>query len=184
MCMIGHLSDYLFDETTQHSQMKTTMCDTLSPQYEISNNSSVYFAIIPSMCCIINHHMSYHMLILAQNMHQTNVHSPHDKSNVSPHYITISYHHIVNSSLLTMTIAPHTVPSHHRTVPRHLPSYPRTVPSHHCTPPSYAPNIHLTSQNAFTPILNLEKVYIYIYTLNCCTRNCWAKGCLPPKKFA
>ena len=61
-----------------------------------------------------------------------------------------------------MTIAPHTVPSHHRTVPWHLPSYPRTVPSHHRTPPSYAPNIHLTSQNAFTPILNLDKVYIYI----------------------
>ena len=70
------------------------------------------------------------------------------------------------------TIAPHIVPSYHRTVPPHRTIAPRIVPSHHRTQPSYVPNIHYTSQNAFTPILNFDNIYIY---MSKCVRVCLEK---------
>ena len=123
------------------AKWKQLWCDTLSPQYEISNNSSVYFAIIPSMCCIINHHMSYHMLILAQNMHQTNVHSPHDKSNVSP---TISPYHTIISSIHRSLPWPSHLTPYHRTIAPYHGTFHRTLaPYHRTTAPHH--RMHPTS---------------------------------------
>ena len=114
------------------AKWKQLWCDTLSPQYEISNNSSVYFAIIPSMRCIINHHMSYHMLILAQNMHQTHVHSPHHKSNVSPTMIISPYHTIISSIHRSLPWPSHLTPYHRTIAPYHaLAPYHRTTAPHH-----------------------------------------------------
>ena len=38
---------------------KQLWCDTLLPQYEISNHSSIYYATIPCMPCIIYHMIPY-----------------------------------------------------------------------------------------------------------------------------
>ena len=53
------LDTYLFDQTTQHSQLKATMVWHTIPQFEISNHSSIYYATIPCMPCIIYHMIPY-----------------------------------------------------------------------------------------------------------------------------
>ena len=79
----------------------------------------------------------------------------------TPSHLT-SYHRTFHRTIAPYhrTIAPYQRTSHRTIVPSHrtIAPYHRTVPSHHRTQPSYVPNIHHTSQNAFTPILNFDKL--------------------------
>ena len=124
--------------------------------------------------------------ILSQNMTGTIYQCSHTITPPQPHGAcsrvpsqTIAYHRTVPSHHRTIPSHHRTVPSHHRTVPSHhrtVPSHHRTVPSHRTIAPlhrtiapshqaSYVPDLFRFFQNAVTPILNLDNIYIsyYIY---------------------
>ena len=124
-----------------------------------SHGSSVYYRKTwqaPSTSAATpSHHLN--LMVHAVAYHRKQSHT------IVPYHHTIAPYH--------RTIAPYhrTVPSHHRTVPSHH----RTVQSHRTIAPlhrtiapshqaSYVPDLFRFFQNAVTPILNLDNIYIYI----------------------
>ena len=116
--------------------------------------------------------------ILSQNMTGTIYQCSHTITPPQPHGAcscvpsqTIAYHrtvpsyHTITPSHRTIAPSHRTIAPYHRTIPSHRTIAPlhRTIaPSHQA---SYVPDLFRFFQNAVTPILNLDNIYVYTYSI-------------------